>query len=151
MAGLNIDLSGIKPLLSSLGLGEAPRKVAPPVNQLPPPAMPPPPTPAAAGFSEWSGDPKNQEKVLSSFTPAGTPMPLSSPNPQQNGPMAFLNPPQRQYASLNPPQLSAAPDSTTPQATTPAARTNPVRAASGLFGKLEAAGGIPSRPNNQPP
>lgn len=113
MADISVNLDNIKPLLSSLGLGQAP-PAPPKVDQLPTPAMtpgPPPPTPAVAGFSQWMADPRTQEKVASGITLPGTAL---MPAP---APMASVNPPQQQYAAMNPP--GAAPASSGPPAPTP--------------------------------
>lgn len=86
MADLNLDLSGIKPLLGQLGLGQAPAATAPPVNQMPFPPMPPPPTPAQAGFTAYSADPRNQQTIANSLTMPGTP--ITPPNVPPASPLS---------------------------------------------------------------
>ena len=130
MPTVNFDLSDIKPLISSLGLGQAP-PTPPNMSQLPPPPMQPAPTPAAAGFSEWAGDPQNRSKVADGIVQPGTPLfpaPAASPSPAPGGlganipidpsasrfsimppqraPMAFLNPPVPSSAANASPSLS---------------------------------------------
>jgi hypothetical protein len=107
---LTLKLDDIKPLAGLLGLGQAPDTTPKPLANLPPPPMAPlPPTPAAAGFTEWKADPANQQKVSSGMTPPNTPM--ISPNAPAPDPrfenMASMQPPQRQYASMNPPGMTA--------------------------------------------
>jgi hypothetical protein len=118
MPSVNFDMSDIKPLLGTLGLGQAPPPPAPINNR---PIQPLPPTPAQAGFSLWNGDPKNQQTIANSLTMPGTPItpanvppasPLSSsPTPPPPAPPGsnFLSPPAT--TSLQPyqgslPQLS---------------------------------------------
>lgn len=123
MADISINLDNVKPLLSSLGLGQAP-PAPPKVDQLPAPAMPPappPPTPAIAGFSQWMADPRTQQKVASGVTLPGTPL---MPAP---APMAAVNPPQQQYAALNPPGAPPAPASPAAPAATLAASPAPLQ------------------------
>lgn len=107
MADINLNLDDIKPLLSSLGLGQAPPP-PPKMDALPPPPMQMPPTPAAAGFSEWAGDPQNQKKVSDGITSPGTP--LTQPftptlgvgmPPSPNAPN--IMPPQRDTSFMMPP------------------------------------------------
>lgn len=117
MASVNFDLSDIKPLIQKLGLGQAP-DAAKPVDQLPPPPMQPPqPTPAVAGFSEWSADPQNQQKVAHGITPPGQPIIPSdvraqaslTPPPTQTPQMASVaGPPSMPSPTL--PNVSATPD-----------------------------------------
>jgi hypothetical protein len=125
MPSINFNLDDVKPLLSSLGLGQAPNSSAPPVDQMniPPmmPPVPPPPTPAVAGFKEWASDPANQQKVANGITLPGQPLlptnvppasPMSPSAPTQLGsgvpldPSAGrinLTPPQRDMSWLTPP------------------------------------------------
>src|SRR6266851_1568121 len=110
--GLTLKLDDIKPLLSAVGLGEAPNATPKPVDTITPPPMvppgPPPPTPAAAGFGEWKSDPQNQQKITSGMTPPNTPIisPNAPPPDPQYANMASVQPPQRQFASLNPPNMA---------------------------------------------
>lgn len=113
MASLNFDINDVKPLLSSLGLGQAPPP-PPDTSQITPPPMPKGPTPAAAGFGEWAADPQNQQKVLDGVTPPGKPL-LPPPNLGANvplapgaGQMAAVNPP-AQPNFLTPPTMPSAP------------------------------------------
>lgn len=104
MPSLKFDMNDVKPLLGSLGLGQPPDATLPDTSKIAPPPPPTPaPTPAAAGFSEWKTDPANQQKVISGITPPNTPIIPDSAK------MAFLNPPQKQFASSNPPNMPAAP------------------------------------------
>lgn len=114
---LTLKLDDIKPLLSAVGLGDAPNATPKPVDTVTPPPMAPPgppaPTPAAAGFMDWKSDPQNQQKITSGMTPPNTPIIPPAANPPQ---MAFMNPPQQQYASLNPPNVAPPAASTAPPA-----------------------------------
>lgn len=74
MANLTVDLSGVKPLLGALGLGQAPDATPKNVSALPVKPLAPQPTPAQAGFSLWSADPLNQRAVTNTLTPPGTPI-----------------------------------------------------------------------------
>lgn len=117
MADINLNLDGIKPLLSSLGLGQAPPP-PPKMDALPPPPMQMPPTPAAAGFSEWAGDPQNQKKVSAGITLPGTPLAPFTPTlgvgmpPSPNAPN--IMPPQRDTSFMMPP--TGLPSQTPPSA-----------------------------------
>ena len=127
MPSVNFDLSDIKPLLSTLGLGQAPPPPTP-INNRPIQPLQLPPTPAAAGFTEWAGDPKNQQPVADAIVAPGTPLlsgastasqpplgsnvPLDSRfniMPPQRAPMAFLNPPQAPGTTAASPQTSVPP------------------------------------------
>ena len=124
MPSINFTADDIKPLLSTLGLGDAkpssgpgdPSAAQPPIPFISAPPGPPPPTPAAAGFGPWLADPQNQQKVADGITVPGEPlMPQSVPPgsplgsnmpPPQGGNMASVNPPPaRQFAALSPPPL----------------------------------------------
>lgn len=130
MADLNLDLSGIKPLLGQLGLGQAPASSAPPVDKLPVPPMPAPLTPPQAGYTAWSADPTHQQTIANSLTMPGTPItppnvppasPLSSaPVPPPTSPFQPYNP-MSQYKPLAGPQpLQAAQLISSAQPNTPA-------------------------------
>ena len=98
MATISFNPRDVKPLLSSLGLDQAPDTTKPDVSQLPPPPMPPPRTPAQAGFDAWNGDPQNQAKVLKAITTPGQPI-VPAPPPPVSGSL---------YAGATPPPLSSA-------------------------------------------
>lgn len=75
---ISLDVNDIKPLLSTFGLDKAPlklgelpdSKVSNNVSNIPAPTIMPP-TPASAGFTAFSSDPKNQQTIANSLTPAG--------------------------------------------------------------------------------
>src|SRR5271170_3972156 len=100
MPSVNFDLSDIKPLLSTLGLGQAPTPPAP-INNRPIQPLQLPPTPAAAGFTEWASDPQNAKKVTSGITQLGQPLlppaqpPLGSNVPLDPNSSRNIMPPQR--------------------------------------------------------
>lgn len=96
---LTLKLDDIKPLLGAVGLGQDPTPAPKPVNAIPPPPLQMPPTPAAAGFSEWAGDPQNAKKVTDGITQPGTPLLPPPPAP----PLGANMPPPPQMASANPP------------------------------------------------
>lgn len=99
MADVSLDLSGIKPLLGQLGLGQAPA-AAPAVDQRPTPPMPPPPTPAQAGFTAYSSDPRNQQTIANSLTMPGTP--ITPPNVPPASPLSGDPTPPPAAPSLKP-------------------------------------------------
>lgn len=150
MADLKVDLSGVKPLLQTLGLGQAPDAAPKNMSAQPPPPMQMPPVPAGAGFSEWASDPQTQQKIASGITAPGTPLlppqnPASPPalganvplppdaaglasvNPPKPAPMAFMNPPNAQPAQVPPSAPALAPGGV-PPANIAAAPTLPTSA-----------------------
>jgi len=143
MPSINFNLDDVKPLLSTLGLGQSPSTTAPAVNDLPTPPMPQPPTPAAAGFKEWASDPQNQQKVADGITNPGTP--LLPANIPPGSPMANIAPPpqQKPMAFLKPPTSGSG------EGNTAASQAFPGSAAggSGLFEKMAASGTTLSNPS----
>ena len=124
MPSIDFDLKDVKPLLSSLGLGQAPDTTVPKMDALPPPPLPPPPprTPAQAGFDAWNGDPQNQATVLKAVTAPGQPI-IPAPPPPPPGSLyagAASSPPLssvKPLPGLSLPASSSAPNpSTTPPA-----------------------------------
>lgn len=114
MANLDFSLDDIKPLLSAVGLGQDPTPAPKPVNTQPPPPLQLPPTPAAAGFSEWAGDPQNLSKVATGMTTPGQPILPPPPALGANVPLppnlpSVAPPQQPSPAFLNPPMPTSAP------------------------------------------
>jgi hypothetical protein len=101
---LTLKLDDIKPLLSSVGLGEAPPP-ARDMSQIAPPPMPKGPTPAVAGFGEWAADPQNQQKIAEGITPKGTSLlpPTAPPPDPRFANMASAAPPARDTSFMAPP------------------------------------------------
>jgi hypothetical protein len=129
MPSVKFDMSDIKPLLGTLGLGQAPPPPAP-INNRPIQPLQLPPTPAQAGFSLWNGDPKNQQTIANSLTMPGTPItppnvppasPLSSsPTPPPPAPLGSNSPidPNASRLNLTPPQRTPMAFLNPPSATT---------------------------------
>jgi hypothetical protein len=151
MPSIKFDMSDVQPFASALGLGQAPAKTAPPVNQLPVPPMPPPPPPAAAGFTEWASDPRTAKKINDGIVLPGTPLLSSRPftptlgvgmPPSPNTPN--IMPPQRDTSFIAPPGWQR------PQAQSPASVDPRLAPAATLTppSLLPASGSLPT---NLPP
>jgi hypothetical protein len=151
---ISLDVSDIKPLLGTFGLGQAPSAKLPDLQNMPVPPLqpppPPPPTPAQAGFDAYSQDPANIAKVMNSLTAPGQsiiPDSIAAPTVPSgilptNIPSSVAAPylPAQASSAVRPPSAPAPLAAVTPPGGVSAATAPTPTAAARLAGTIDSLG-----------